>query len=388
MKKAKNNKESFNLLIVSAYFYPHVGGGEQALLGIATEFVKKGINVRVATCSTTGKEYKDTYNGIEIYYYNWKVMFGHPFVKKKDLYEHVKWADITESAVYTPVPALSKAARKFNKPHICTVYEVLGKKWYWIEPNKIKAFLFKMFEYYTISQKNDLFIVDSEATLNDLRKYKKKANIKKIFWISEFDTSDFKKDRKKFNNYFGVTSKDKVFLNYGRPGKTKGIFVYLNAIKKVVDDLPKNKLSNYKFCFIMANDPMPEKEKFIKLVKEYNLNDYVIVKDSVTREDLNNYRMCADYIVVPSITEGFGLSAIEACEFNKKLICSNAGSLPEVTFGDVREFENRNSNDLAKALKDVVSGKDIFIKKNKKDFSKETISNEFIDAYKSVMNKK
>ena len=33
------------LLIVNAYFYPHVGGGEQALLDIATEFVKKGIKV-------------------------------------------------------------------------------------------------------------------------------------------------------------------------------------------------------------------------------------------------------------------------------------------------------------------------------------------------------
>ena len=376
------------ILITSAYFYPHVGGGEQALLDVATELVKKGNKVRVVTCSTTGKEYKDIYNGIEIYYYPWKILFGHPFVKKTDLYEHVKWCDVSTASVYTPVPSVSKVARKLKKPFISIVYEVLGKKWYWIESNKIKALIFKVFEYYVISQKNDLYIVDSEATLNDLKKYKKKANVKKIFWISEFDTSKYVKDRKKFNNYFGVTNNDKVFLNYGRPGKTKGLFIYLNAIKKVVADLDKNKLANIKFCFIMANDPMPEKEKFINLVDKYNLKNFIVVRDSVSREDLNNYRMCADYIVVPSITEGFGLSAIEACEFHKSLISSNAGSLPEVTFGEVAEFENRNSNDLAEIIKNVILGKDVFVKKEKKDFSKDTISREFISAFKSVIKKK
>lgn len=375
------------VLFVSAYFYPHVGGGEQALLDVATELVKKGNKVRVVTSSLTGKECKDTYNGIDIYYYPWKIMFGHPFVKKTDLYDHVNWSDVVAASVYTPVPVASKVTRKLNKPFVSIVYEVLGKKWYWIEPNKLKAFLFKSFEYYTISQKNDLFIVDSEATLNDLKKYKKQANVRKIFWISEFNTSNFTIDRNKFNNYFGVTSKDKVFLNYGRPGKTKGIFIYLNAIKKVVDDLGKNKLTNIKFCFIMANDPMTEKNKFIEAIKKYGLEDFVIYRDSVSREDLNNYRMCADYIVVPSITEGFGLSAIEACEFNKKLICSNGGSLPEVTFGEVAEFKNRNSDDLARILKDVVLGKDVFKKKEKKDFSKDTISKEFISAFKSVIKK-
>lgn len=375
------------LLIVNAYFYPHVGGGEQALLDIATEFVKKGIKVRVVTCSTTGKEYRDTYNGIDIYYYNWKIMFGHPFVNKNDLYDHVKWADVVHSAVYTPVPAVAKVCKKLHKPHICTVHEVLGKKWFWIEPNKIKAFLFKMFEYYTISQRADLFVVPSTATLNDLKKYKKKANAQRIFWISEFDTSKFIADKDKFNNYFGVTNKDRVFLNYGRPGKTKGIFVYLNAIKKAVDDLGKNQFANIKFCFIMANDPMPEKEKFISMVEKYDLKDIVIVRDSVSRDDLNNYRMCADYIVVPSITEGFGLSAIEACEFKKKLISSDGGSLPEVTFGEVAEFKNRDSNSLAEVLEKVILEKDVFKYKDKKDFSKETITREFIKAYKSIMKK-
>ena len=373
--------------MISPHFYPHVGGAEQALMDIAVEFVKRGIEVRVITCKDDMKKNHQKYNGIDIYYYDWKMLFGHPLPKKSDLIEHVKWADVVHSAVYSVVPAASKMCKKYHKPHVCTVHEVLGEKWFWIEPNKIKALMFKLYEKYTVMQKADLFVVPSTATLNDLRKTNKKANVQRIFWISEFEISKFKKDEKKYYKYFDLGEKDKVFLNYGRPGKTKGIFIYLEAIKKVVNELDKNKLKNIKFCFIMASDPLSERNKFIKEVEKNELDKYVVVRESVSREDLDNYRSCADYIVVPSITEGFGLSAIEACEFKKKVICSTAGSLPEVTYGEVIHFENRNSNDLADVLKNIILGKAKFTKKAKKDFSKETITKEFINAYKEVIKK-
>lgn len=376
------------LCVVIPHFYPHVGGAEQGLMDLVLEYVKKGVSVRVITSKDDFDRDYLKYEGIDIYYYDWKMLFGHPLARAKDIKEHVLWADVVHSLVYSVVPPTAYLCKKYKKPHICTVHEVLREKWFWIEPNKIKALLFRMYEKFTVMQKADLFITPSTATLNDLKKSNKKCNAKRIFAISEFDTSKFKSDKNKFNNFFGVTNKDKVFLNYGRPGKTKGLFVYLNAIKKAVDDLGKNQFANIKFCFIMANDPMSEKQKFINLVDKYELNDLIIIKDPVSRDDLNNYRMCADYIVVPSITEGFGLSAVEACEFHKKLICSNGGSLPEVTYGEVAEFENRNPDSLAEILKNVVLGKNVFITKEKKDFSKASISKEYISTYKSVYKKK
>ena len=373
------------LCIISPHFYPHVGGAEQALMDIAQELLKKGVEIRVVT-SSSGEKIKNTvYKGIEIYYYDWPLLFGHPLAFQKDLVEHIKWADIVHSAVYSVVPPTAKACKKLHKPHVCTVHEVLGKKWFWIEPNKIKALLFKLYEKYTVMQHAELFIVPSTATLKDLENCNKKCKVKKIFWISEFDSSTKKVNQKQYYDYFGITKEDKVFLNYGRPGKTKGVFIYLEAIKLLAKEISKEKMKHIKFCFIMASDPAKEREKFIDTVNKNNLNQYVIVKESVSREDLNNYRSLADYIVVPSITEGFGLSAIEACEFHKKLICSTAGSLPEVTYGEVIHFENRNSLDLANKLKGVILNTIEFEKKEKKDFSKETITNEFIKTYKEVI---
>ncbi|MBP3920871.1 MAG: glycosyltransferase family 4 protein [Bacilli bacterium] len=370
---------------VLPHFYPHVGGAEQAFMDLIKVLVKKNIEVRVVTSSSGGIVGHKLFEGIDIYYYNWKMFFGHPIVKKKDLEEHVRWADIVHSAVYSPIPPTSSVCKKIGRPHVGCVHEVLGKRWYWIESNKIKAFLFKKYEEYTVRQYCDIFITPSFATKTDLEKCNKKANVKNIYWISDNEKKTIKVDKEKFNNYFNIKSSDKVFLNYGRPGKTKGVFIYLDAIRKVVNDIDSKKLKNIKFCFIMAKDPSSERKKFLDEVNRNNLENYVIVRESVSREDLENYRACADYIVVPSITEGFGLTAIEACEASKKLIHSSGGSLPEVTFGETIQFENRNSEDLADKLKGIILGSCKFVKKEKKDFSKETISNEYINVYKSLI---
>lgn len=367
------------------HFYPHVGGAEQAFMDLISVLVAKNIDVRVVTSSSGGVIGHKVYNGINIYYYDWKMFCGHPIVRKNDLKEHVEWADIVHSAVYSPVPAASSVCRKIGKPHVCCVHEVLGKRWYWIENNKIKAFLFKMYESFTVHRKANLFITPSFATKTDLEKCNKGAKVKNIYWISESKKKEITFNRKKFKSFFGLKDNDIVFLNYGRPGKTKGVFVYLDAIKKVVNDLDSDKLRNIKFCFIMASDPKPERERFLCEVEKNNLSKYVIVRESVSRDDLDNYRKYADYVVVPSITEGFGLTAIEACEAGKKVIHSSGGSLPEVTFGEVIQFENKDSNDLAHKLGGVILGTIKFQKKDKKDFSKETISNEFINTYKNVI---
>ena len=91
--------------------------------------------------------------------------------------------------------------------------------------------------------------------------------IKKINNIVEIDTDNTEFNREKFNTFFGISNNDKAFLSYGRPGKTKGIFVYLDAIKSVVNELSEEQLKNVKFCFIMANDPLVQKQKFLKQIK-------------------------------------------------------------------------------------------------------------------------
>lgn len=370
---------------VVPHFYPHIGGGEKAMLDYIIAMKKYNIQVRVLTSSSGGVVGHKEYEGIDIYYYDWKVLFGHPLVRRKDLIEHIEWADIVHAAVYSPVRTTSSVCKKLNKPLIITVYESLNEKWYWIEENKIKALMFRIYEKMVLNSKCDYYHTISGATTNDLMKNVKKNNIKQIYTVVEMNKNHVEYNREKLNSFFGVKSDDRIFLSYGRPGKTKGIFIYLDAIKQIVLELSEEELKHTKFCFIMANDPLVQKQKFLKEVEKNNLGKYVIVKDPVERNDLETYIKSCDYVVVPSITEGFGLSAVEACEMGTKIINSTGGSLPEVTFGDVLEFENRNSAALGSILKDVIFGKANFMKKERKDFSSETIGKEMYSLYEMVL---
>lgn len=370
---------------VVPHFYPHIGGGEKAMLDYIIAMKKYNIQVRVLTSSSGGVVGHKEYEGIDIYYYDWKVLFGHPLVRRKDLIEHIEWADIVHAAVYSPVRTTSSVCKKLNKPLIITVYESLNEKWYWIEENKIKALMFRIYEKMVLNSKCDYYHTISGATTNDLMKNVKKNNIKQIYTVVEMNKNHVEYNREKLNSFFGVKSDDRIFLSYGRPGKTKGIFIYLGAIKQIVLELSEEELKHTKFCFIMANDPLVQKQKFLKEVEKNNLGKYVIVKDPVERNDLETYIKSCDYVVVPSITEGFGLSAVEACEMGTKIIHSTGGSLPEVTFGDVLEFENRNSAALGSILKDVIFGKANFMKKERKDFSSETIGKEMYSLYEMVL---
>lgn len=369
---------------VLAHFYPHVGGGEKAMLDYILSVHDKNVEVRVVTCSENGLLGHQKYQNIDIYYYDWKILFGHPIVKSKDIEEHIKWSDIVHTAVYSPVITTSKICKKLHKPLVVTVFEALNNKWFWIEKNKIKALMFKTYESLVLKSWCSCYHSISNATTIDLKKHNVKKPIHQIYCIVDQNEKHITSNRKKIDNFFNTNSEDIIFLSYGRPGKTKGIFVYLEAIKKTINSLNKKQLKNIKFCFIMGNDPISEKNRFLKLVKENHLEHNVIVKDSVPREDLDIYIKSCDYVVVPSITEGFGLTAIEACDMHKKLIYSNAGSLPEVTFGETLEFENRNSEDLSNKLNKIILKQISFNKKEKKDFSSKTIRQQLLNMYKTL----
>lgn len=379
MKKLK-------ICYVMPHFYPHIGGGEQAFLDTIYNLKKYfDIEARVITSSSGGIVGKHEHLKIPIYSYKWKMFCGHPLVNKKDLEEHINWADIVHVGVYSPVIPTVKMCKKLNKPVIVTAHESLNEKWYWVESNKLKALAFRIYEKLNISVKCECFHVPSDATKKDLIKNNKKANVKRIYWISDNKIEKNKINKKDFYKAFNITKNDKTFLYYGRPGQTKGIFVYEDAINIVKEKLNKEQLKNTKFCFIVSKDPKKGLVKFIKYLKENNLENLIKYRTDIKRKEMLQFIECADYVVVPSITEGFGLSAIEACERNKKLIHSNGGSLPEVTYGKCLEFENRDVLDLSNILLNTINNKAKFINKKKKDFSTETIVNEFYQMYNDVV---
>ena len=372
------------IVFITENFFPHVGGVEKYFLDIAKELKKRGYEVRVITSNSGGKTGCFEFEGIPVYAYKWFSFADHSIPKKSDLDSHVQWADIVHTTTYTAGPVSNKVAKKYHKPCIIIVHEVLGKKWHWIEKNPFMALAYRIFEYYCVKQNYDFYLCNSHSTEQDLQRIVKKSEkIRTIYHSVELENlKNAVADRKFLNEYFNIKTDKKVFLYYGRPGLPKGVFVYLKAIKELSK---KNSIPiDVVFAFLLSRQPARQRKVFIELVKKYKLEKFVLIAESVPHEKLYSLVKAADYIVVPSITEGFGLTCVESCTMGCRVIHSSGGSLPEVAFGKTLQFENRNIFSLSSVLLDVINGCQ-FIQSDVKEFTVKTHIDKLEQQYKSLL---
>lgn len=375
------------IAIILPHFYPYVGGAEKMFYDLAKGLIQAGHEVRVVA-RNIGNEYlgPKVVDGINICYCPWKSMFGHPVPRKKDLEEVIAWCDIVHTSIFTTSPPVSRLARKYHKPALLTVYEARGNKWFWAD-NFIRATAFYLIEQYTIRQRFNCYHAISDATKADVERYCHRRNVRRIYLANEMDQAHVAKDFS-MRQYFGLSMEQKVFLYYGRPGKTKGILVYERAIDKLVKECDSRLLENTSFCFLLGKEPEDLRAAFIRLIEKKGLTNRVIIRDSVTREQLGACIQQADCVVVPSLTEGFGFSALEACQIGSRLIYSDGGSLPEVTFGECKSFRNRDEADLADKLKAVVENReDAFDIIPAKTFTYDEMFGGMIHLYEELVQK-
>jgi len=99
---------------------------------------------------------------------------------------------------------------------------------------------------------------------------------------------------------------------------------------------------------------------FKKLVKEHNLNyQLVLVTNFVSEEELNNLYRNASLYVFPSLSEGFGLPAVEAMARGVPVVSSNATCLPEILGEAAVYFNPLDVDDIVRKIKKVLLNKDL-----------------------------
>ena len=370
------------IAIVLPHFYPYVGGGEKMFYDLAIGLQNRGHEVRVVA-RNVGEEYlgEKVVNGLNIKYCPWKSMFGHPFPKAEDIEPVIEWCDLVHTSIFTTSPVVSRLAQKHHKKSVLTIYEARGKKWYWAD-SFVRATAFYLVEQFTCRQKFDCYHAISEATKQDVIRYCGRKNVQMVYLANEMNQA-LSSDSFSLTDYFDIAPESRVFLYYGRPGKTKGVHVYEKAIRILNEQraIPEN----VKFCFLLGKEPEDLREAFIKKIQTDGLGNAVRIAASVKREELASAIKQAECVVVPSLTEGFGFSALEACQMGSRLIYSDGGSLPEVAFGECRAFRNRDAEDLAEKLKAAMEQKeDAFCKVPEKVFTYENMIGGIIRLYETI----
>lgn len=336
------------ICLVTEHFPPHIGGVEIVFQEYAKRLSQRGHQVRVIT-SDSGGDFgqKTNKHNVEIHHLKCKSFFNHPIFSKKQIDPHAQWADIIHTTTFTAALPSIKLAKKYHKPCIIMVHEVLANGWFKIEKNPLRALGFLFFEWYVINKKYTLWQAISNSTKKDLLKYHiPEEKIKTIHHGIDYSIWNPNITKNNLNRLFNTSNSKKIFLYSGRPGQTKGIFILLEAIKKIKKTLPED----FIFGFIVSKTPAQERTNFIKLVKENKLEDLIKISNPLPYKKLPEYRKDAFAFIVPSITEGFGFTTAETAALKIPLIVSDAGSIPEVASGKVLFFKNKDFEDLAKKI--------------------------------------
>jgi glycosyltransferase involved in cell wall biosynthesis len=320
------------------HYAPHVGGAEKLFGDLGAALVARGVEVRVVTSESGGVSGTTLDGGIEVHHHPWRSLFGHPMGRSADLERHVEWADVVLTSQYTAAPAAAASSRLLRRPCVFIAYEFLGTRWRLVE-SPVPARAFAAFERWVFAKPYDQFVAVSQATARDLvaggRDPAKVVTIHPVF-------NDFAEWRAVPDLGEG----SHTFLYYGRPGRTKGVSVLLEAIARAAPALSPG----WHFELILSDDPAREKRAAAETVRRNGLESRVTIEDSLPLEELRRRLSRAYCVIVPSLTEGFGYSAYQACCIGKNIIATDAGSLPEVVSGRSLVVRRGDASALAAAI--------------------------------------
>ena len=100
-------------------------------------------------------------------------------------------------------------------------------------------------------------------------------------------------------------------------------------------------------------------ENLLAAVRQSGVQDDVVFTGFVDDGELAALYAAADLFVFPSTMAGFGLPLLEAMANRTPVVCSNAGSLPEVAGDGALLFDPLDVEDIARAIKQALQDRSL-----------------------------
>jgi glycosyltransferase involved in cell wall biosynthesis len=180
----------------------------------------------------------------------------------------------------------------------------------------------------------------------------------------------------------GVDPKYTNLLFFGFIRDYKGLDILLEAFEKVLEQ-------NKSVRLMIVGEFYGNKEKYLPIIEKEGLAEYIYLNDNyIENSEVYKYFCASDILVQPYKTASqSGVSQV-AYHFNKPMIVTNVGALPEmVPDGRVGFVTNVDSNEVADAILKYIeySDKDFFIRniqKEKEKYSWEVFVSNLMSVFK------
>jgi len=238
--------------------------------------------------------------------------------------------------------------------------------------------IFKKFIRRIILNKTNFVLSSSKLTTKYIRSLNSKTNIVESSLV--IDANGWRSNlsalpsKVKVREDLGLDSKIDILLGVGNFSAKKNWEVVLNVIHEIPN------------CLFILIGYGSKKEDYLKYINQQNLQDNVLVIDSIDRRELIKYYKASDIFIFPSLFDQFGYVVIEALYSGLPVLCSkNTGASMLIKNGYNGYLVNPNKN-IKKQIK-------LAIKNNKllsanclesiKNYNLDNKVKEYLNAFKN-----
>lgn len=164
------------------------------------------------------------------------------------------------------------------------------------------------------------------------------------------------------DNEVKIEEKENIILAVGRLEKVKGYLDLIDIFKIVNKKYPEYKL-------ILVGDGK-EKENIKNKIKEYDLEEKVILLGFLPKEELNEIYKKSKIYLMTSFEESFGLVVAEAQSFKIPVIAfETARGVVELLNGTGIVIKNRDKNKMAEETINLINNKILYENLSKKSYN-------------------
>ena len=168
----------------------------------------------------------------------------------------------------------------------------------------------------------------------------------------------------KFRSKFNIGENDKLILFVGRIHEIKGLDLLLDAFNDlIVQSNEKNSLENIDCSSIKLAIVGPDDGYLVKLeekVKEYSLEENVIITGPLYKEEKQEALVDCDLFVIPSKYESFTTSGLEAMACSKPLVLTKNNHIHDWVDGNVGIACEDNKDSLREAIEKVLFDEELY----------------------------
>jgi glycosyltransferase involved in cell wall biosynthesis len=328
-------------LFVLEYFPPHIGGVEVLFGELAAELARRGNDVEVITSADPGDPRHEIRDRVTIH------RIAAPAFARRYLFmlmaipraiRAARRADLIHTTTYNAAIPAWIAARLTRKPVVLTAHEVFGRQWHAMPGmNPLLGAFYRLFESFVLRLGWSHVITPSDFTRNRLPDPARATTIH-----NAVDHAFWNPDRHRARQLPGAFT----YVYFGRPGVSKGVEDLVEAAQIVRRERPDSRL-----LMILSREPAGQYRRIVKRLAA--LGEHVILLDSVPRDELPSYLLGANAVVVPSISEGFGYSAVEAALLGCPVIATSGHATEELLDGVATFVPPRDPPALARAILDA-----------------------------------